>query len=93
LAVVSEGLFLTPYRILSKIPATKRIAEKIPGRIYASFPFRENVLGWFDRLGAPITHYFSKEDVQTMFENAGFKEIEIAPRPGASRSWVGQGTK
>jgi uncharacterized protein YbaR (Trm112 family)/SAM-dependent methyltransferase len=93
LATISEGLFLIPYRVLSRISVTRRIAERIPGRIYARFPFQENVLGWFDRLGAPITHYFSEEDIRRMFEDAGFNEIEVAPRPGAGRSWVGHGRK
>ena len=88
LAGLSELFLLIPYRIFSRIPATKNLAEHIPGRIYARFPFKENVLGWFDRLGAPITYYFSKQDVRRMLEEAGFGEIEVVPRSGASASWV-----
>jgi SAM-dependent methyltransferase/uncharacterized protein YbaR (Trm112 family) len=88
LAGLSELFLLVPYRILSRIAATKNLAEYIPGRIYARFPFKENVLGWFDRLGAPITYYFSKQDVRRMLEEAGFCEIKVVPRPGASASWV-----
>lgn len=90
LAILSEIFLLTPYRILSSIPFTKNLAEKIPGRIYARFPFRENIVGWFDRLGAPVTNYFSKADVENMFKNANFREIKVSTRPGASASWVAQ---
>lgn len=90
LAAISEVSLLIPYRVLSRIAVTKRLAEKIPGRIFAKFPFRENVLGWFDRLGAPVTQYFSKADVETMLQNAGFREIAIVARPDASASWVAQ---
>lgn len=90
LAIASEIFLLIPYRILSRIPFTKKLAEKIPGRIFAKFPFRENVLGWFDRLGAPVTQYFSKSDVETMLQSAGFREIAIVARPDASASWVAQ---
>lgn len=90
LALVSEITLLIPYRILSRIYQTKGLAEKIPGRIYARFPFKENVLGWFDRLGAPVTHYFSKEDVERMLSDAGLSHVTVVARPGASASWVAE---
>lgn len=93
LAIVSEVFLLIPYRILSRIPITKKLADKIPGRIYANFPFRENIVGWFDRLGAPVTHYFSAADVQDMLANAGFRHIKVTARPGASASWIAQATR
>jgi len=93
LAVLSEIFLLVPYRILSRLPWTRRLAETIPGRIYARFPFRENVIGWFDRLIAPITFYFSKSDVETMLQSAGFRDIAMYARPDASASWVVQAVK
>lgn len=90
LAVLSEIVLLVPYRILSRIPFTRELAERIPGRIYAKFPFRENVVGWFDRLGAPVTHYFTRDDVEKMLADAEFEAIEVVARPGASASWVAQ---
>ena len=92
-AVLSEVFLLVPYRILSALPWTRRLAERIPGRIYARFPFRENVIGWFDRLVAPVTYYFSRADVETMLRDAGFSQIEIYARPDASASWVVQAVK
>ncbi|MCU7919850.1 MAG: methyltransferase domain-containing protein [Candidatus Thiodiazotropha sp. (ex Epidulcina cf. delphinae)] len=93
LALLSELFLLQPYRVLKRIPVTRGLAERIPGRIYARFPFRENVIGWFDRLGAPVTHYFSRADVDRMLEEAGFRDIEVAPRPGASASWIARGVR
>ncbi|MFQ5545073.1 MAG: class I SAM-dependent methyltransferase, partial [Acidiferrobacterales bacterium] len=93
LAIASEVFLLVPYRILSRIPFTKRLADKIPGHIYANFPFRENVVGWFDRLGAPVTHYFSATDVEYMLARAGFRQIEVMARPGASASWIAQAVR
>jgi len=93
LAVLSEALLLIPYRILSRFAATRVVAEKIPGRIYARFPFRENVLGWFDRLAAPVTYYFSRDDVERMLTGARFQPIDIVARPGASASWVAAATR
>lgn len=88
LAILSEIFILTPYRIILNISILKKFAERIPGRIYAKFPFRENIVGWFDRLSAPVTHYFSKKDVEDMLRSAGFQHIEVIPRPNASASWI-----
>ncbi|MGQ0656508.1 MAG: methyltransferase domain-containing protein [Chromatiales bacterium] len=93
LAAFSEMFLLIPYRVLASFPPTRPLAEKIPGRVYAGFPFKENVLGWFDRLGAPVTHYFSREDVEQMMLDAGFTNIEVIARPGASASWIAEATR
>lgn len=88
LALWSEAFLLMPYRLLSRVPACNRLADKIPGRIYARFPFKENVVGWFDRLGAPVTHYFNKQEIMEMLSGAGFTDIKIAERREASASWI-----
>jgi SAM-dependent methyltransferase/uncharacterized protein YbaR (Trm112 family) len=88
LAALSELLLLVPYRILSRIPFTKALAEKIPGRIYAKYPFRENVVGWFDRLVAPVTYYFEKDQILSLLDETGFDNIKIHARKDASASWV-----
>lgn len=92
-AVLSELFLLIPYRILAALPPTRRLAERMPGRIYARLPFRENVLGWFDRLVAPVTQYFSRDDVERFYRDGGFGEIEIYARPDASASWVAQASR
>lgn len=93
LAIASELFLLLPYRVLSRIPSTRALAERIPGRIYARFPFKENVLGWFDRLGAPVTHYFTRPQVEAMLRDAGFADVQVVARPDASASWVGRGIR
>ena len=93
LAAVSTLLFIIPYRILSKTSAFKGIAEKIPGRFFSKFPFKENVLGWFDRLGAPQTAYFTKDEVEKMLYEGGFRDITVTRRQVGSNSWVAQGYK
>jgi len=89
-AVLSEIFLLVPYRILARIPLTRRLAERIPGRIYAQYPFQENVVGWFDRLSAPVTYYFTESDVTRMLSDAGFVDSTLVSRPDASASWVVQ---
>lgn len=93
LALLSEFMLLIPYRILSKIPSTKSMAEKIPGRIYAKYPFKENVVGWFDRLVAPVTYYFEKDEILSLLDETGFDQVKIHARKDASASWVIQARK
>lgn len=88
LAIFSEIFLLIPYRLLSKFNLSRQLAGKIPGRIYARFPFRENVLGWFDRLVAPVTYYFEQDGIRKLLEETGFTNIEIHARTEASASWV-----
>lgn len=88
LALLSEIFLLVPYRILKLIPATSQFADAIPGRIYARLPYRENVLGWFDRLVAPVTYYFSESVLRRMLAETGFEAVRLYARPDASASWV-----
>ncbi|WP_180567703.1 class I SAM-dependent methyltransferase [Spartinivicinus marinus] len=93
LAILSELFLLIPYRVMSKISALDKISKKVPGRIYARFPFRENVVGWFDRLSAPVTYYFNQEYIHSLLDKTGYSNIEIAARKNASASWVIRATR
>ena len=42
-------------------------------RLYAGFPFRVCWADWFDRLGAPIRHYHTKEELENWISFAGAK--------------------
>ncbi len=88
LAILSEIFLLIPYRIMSKLGFLQKLADNIPGRIYARFPFRENVLGWFDRLVAPVTYYFEQDEIRELLEATGFRDIQLHARTEASASWV-----
>lgn len=88
LAVLSELFLLIPFRVLDQVPVLKPVANAIPGRIYARYPFRENVVGWFDRLVAPVTYYFGESEIIGMLEQAGFDSVKTHARTDASASWV-----
>lgn len=88
LALLSEVVFLSPYRVLSRVPVLRALAERIPGRIYARFPFRENYIGWFDRHVAHVAYYFSAEDIDFMLRKTGFNGVRMHARQDASASWA-----
>lgn len=88
LAALSEVFLLVPYRIINRIPTFQAVANRIPGRIYSYYPFRENVVGWFDRLVAPVTYYFGEKEIRALLTQTGFENVKTHARTDASASWV-----
>lgn len=90
-ACLAFGLFLSPYRVLraSRIGALRRLAEMLPMRQYAAYPFRVFVNDQFDRFSAPIEQRFTRAEFHAWFERAGLEAIDVRPYWG----WVGAGRK
>lgn len=88
-AVVAFGGFVWPYQILKRVPGLRALAEKIPMKQYAEFPFRVCVNDQLDRLSAPIENRYTREEVAAWLERAGLKETQINPAFG----WVASGRK
>ena len=88
-AVVAFGGFVWPYQILKRVPGLRGLAEKIPMKQYAEFPFRVCVNDQLDRLSAPIENRYTKEEVAGWLERAGLEETQI----NAAFGWVATGRK
>src|SRR6185503_7839964 len=73
-----------PYRILKKVPALHRVAETIPLKQYANFPFRVCVNDQLDRLSAPIENRYTKADVEDWFNRAKLQTPQINPNFGCA---------
>jgi len=82
-ASIDYGIVVNTYSTLSKIgPLRKWIGLVSPSRIkeYALYDFRISHADWFDRLSAPITHFFTEAEVRQWFEDSNcFKEVQIIP--------------
>jgi len=48
------------------------------------FPFRHTHQVVFDHLGAPIAHYYRREELAAWFERAGLDDVQITSRNGNS---------
>jgi SAM-dependent methyltransferase len=48
------------------------------------FPFRHTQQVVFDHLGAPIAHYYRREELAAWFERAGLHDVQITSRNGNS---------
>lgn len=88
-ACLAWGCFVWPYQLLSRAPGCRRLAERIPMRQYASYPFRVCVNDQLDRLSAPIEKRYTRAEVEACLKRAGLVRIEVRPNWG----WCGTGVK
>jgi 2-polyprenyl-3-methyl-5-hydroxy-6-metoxy-1,4-benzoquinol methylase len=88
-AVAAFGWFVWPYRVLKKIPGLKSLAEKIPMKQYANFPFRVCVNDQLDRFSAPIENRYTRKEVADWLERAKLESTKV----NAAFGWVGTGRK
>ena len=81
-AIVDWGCFILPYRLARCVPGLRGVVERLvlPRiKIYAAYPFQVAAADWFDRLSAPIRHYYSREDVESWLREAGLVRIHVSP--------------
>lgn len=88
-AVAAFGLFVWPYQFLKNIPGLKSLAEKIPMKQYADFPFRVCVNDQLDRFSAPIENRYTRQQVADWLNRAQLESPKVNPAYG----WVGTGRK
>ena len=88
-AVAAFCLFVWPYRLLRNIPGLRSLAEEIPMKQYANFPFRVCVNDQLDRFSAPIENRYTKQQVADWLHRAKLESTKVA----AAYGWVGTGRK
>ena len=87
IAATLFGIFVIPYRITRREPSLHRVAEALPLKAYADYPFGVCVNDQFDRFSAPLEWRFTADEVQAMLEAAGFVDTLILENHG----WIGSG--
>ena len=88
-AVAAFAFFVEPYQLLRVMPGLTKLADKIPMKQYAHFPFRVCVNDQFDRFSAPIENRYEKEEVAGWLIQEGLEE----PQVGACYGWIGTARK
>ena len=88
-AVVVFTLFVWPYRLMTRVPSLKDLAEDLPMKQYSHLPFRVCVNDQLDRFAAPIENRYTRADVENWFSRANLECSQIATYFG----WVATGTK
>ncbi len=82
-------MFVWPYQLMRVTPGLESLAEKMPMRQYAAFPFRVCVNDQLDRLSAPIEERYTREEVLDWLKRAGLEHPKVLPNFG----WLGTGRK
>jgi SAM-dependent methyltransferase/uncharacterized protein YbaR (Trm112 family) len=88
-AMLAFLFFVWPYQLLKRVPGFGNVAEKIPMKQYASFPFRVCVNDQFDRLSAPIENRYTRSEVEGWLKRANLENVGVYPNSG----WVASGRK
>ena len=88
-ALAAFTFFVWPYRLLKKVPGLKGLAEKMPMKQYAAFPFRVCVNDQLDRFSAPIENRYTRKQVEEWLRHGNLQDSQVAPSYG----WVATGRK
>jgi hypothetical protein len=78
-----------PYRALRKLPTLARIADWLPLKTYADYPFMVLVNDQFDRFSAPIEHRYTREEVEALMRTAGLVDVIVLAHHG----WIADGRR
>lgn len=78
-----------PYRVLSRIGPAKGLAERLPIKDHARYPFQVTVADAFDRLSVPLVQYYNEPEFRKWFEEEGLDGIRILRRFKNNESWRG----
>jgi hypothetical protein len=89
LAAGAYAAFVLPYRAMRALPPTAGLAERLPMKQYAAYPFRVCVNDQFDRFSAPIERRYSEAEVRALLEGAALEDVTVVPSWG----WLGSGRK
>ena len=80
---------VAPYRALSRRPRSRRLANGLPLKTYADYPFSVLVNDQFDRFSAPLERRYTAEEVRDEFAAAGLDDVVVLPNHG----WVADGLR
>lgn len=79
-ALLDWWLFILPYRLGRRLFGRAIDRVVFPRiKLYARYPFQVVYADWFDRLSAPIRHYFNGEELAEWAAGAGLLNVKISP--------------
>jgi 2-polyprenyl-3-methyl-5-hydroxy-6-metoxy-1,4-benzoquinol methylase len=87
-AAIAFAGFVWPYQLLLAA-GLNGVAERMPMKQYAKYPFRVCVNDQFDRLSAPIEFRYTRDEVEAWMRRAGLEDIVVRPNYG----WCATGRK
>lgn len=85
LALTLQLFVFLPVNIARRFP---KIRQRVDQQLLdvAALPSLHKVAEVHDRIGAPVTHFLTREELQDWYREAGLEEIQIVLTPGG-RGW------
>jgi SAM-dependent methyltransferase len=87
LAAALQIAIVRPHRALRGRPRSRALADALPLKTYADYPFAVLVNDQFDRFSAPLERRYTAEEVRRAMADAGLEDVVVLPNHG----WVGDG--
>jgi SAM-dependent methyltransferase len=88
-AFLAYLMFILPYKGMRSIGSLQLLAEQMPMKQYADYPFQVCVNDQLDRFSAPIENRYTRSEVENWLRSAGLENITVSKNFG----WVGTGRK
>jgi SAM-dependent methyltransferase len=88
-ALTAFILFVWPYRLMRQVPLLSGLAQELPMKQYAMFPFRVCVNDQLDRFSAPIENRYTKSEVEEWLASTALESPVVAENYG----WVATARK
>lgn len=93
---IASGLRLfshTPYAVLRRVPVVKGVVSHLPVHDHYRWPFDVVVADVFDRLRVPVTGYFTGEEIERWYAEAGYADIQVSRRVRNNESFCSTGVR
>ena len=88
-ALLAHLTLVWPYKILKQVPGLNGIAERMPMKQYAQYPFRVCVNDQLDRFSAPIENRYTQQETRDWMTRGGLEDVSV----GSNYGWVATGRK
>ncbi len=88
--LIDYGIFINVYHFMCNLPLLGNLVSRdtfIRFREYKEYGFRVGYIDWFDRLSAPVTNCYKKDEVCQWLTRSGLSETKLLP-VGDSWWWL-----
>jgi SAM-dependent methyltransferase len=93
LATVLRVSSHTPYRLLRRVPGMHSVVTHLPLHDHHRWPYDVVVADIFDRLRVPVTHTFTREDLESRYVEHGYLDVQTSRRVRNNESYRATGVR
>lgn len=92
-ATVLRGVSHTPYRLFRRVPGMHAIVSHLPMHDHHRWPYEIVVADIYDRLRIPVTHTFTREEIEAHYVDAGYLDVRTSRRVRNNESFRATGIR